>query len=213
MKTARTKKMSLNKATPENRKDRVGKSGIYPMSGPLPKGNAQIRGMMEWGQAERGAAGYSEHGGSGLQFESGLLLGGYDANQPHLDSSVSAKSLSASVWPAYCEWLTTNFRGLDMTLERVDQKGTSIVDVRERPFRSLKPRLLENGVWALTLAMDAGPRKSRFNLAGPQSITLHRNASGYPTHLEIDYSAGRAVLHFASAHIAQQEFTGNSWGE
>jgi hypothetical protein len=37
------------------RKDEVGRSGIYPMSGPHPAGNAEIRGQASWGQGERGA--------------------------------------------------------------------------------------------------------------------------------------------------------------
>lgn len=46
------------------RRDEVGGSGVYPMSGPLPAGDAVIRGQMEWGQGERGAAGYENHGES-----------------------------------------------------------------------------------------------------------------------------------------------------
>ncbi|GIV96797.1 MAG: hypothetical protein KatS3mg057_1454 [Herpetosiphonaceae bacterium] len=36
------------------------------MSGPHPEGDAEIRGQMEWGQGERGAAGYKDSGSSKL---------------------------------------------------------------------------------------------------------------------------------------------------
>jgi putative phosphoribosyl transferase len=61
------------------RKDEVGGSGVYPASGPHPSGNAEIQGQASWGQGERGAAGYQDHGSSELNYEGGQLLGGYDA--------------------------------------------------------------------------------------------------------------------------------------
>jgi hypothetical protein len=48
----------------KGRVDRTGKSGVYPASGPLPKGDAEIRTPAAWGQGERGAAGYTDHGDS-----------------------------------------------------------------------------------------------------------------------------------------------------
>lgn len=50
------------------RKDVVGKSGVYRVSGPQPPGNAPIVAMASWGQGARGAAGYEDHGESELFF-------------------------------------------------------------------------------------------------------------------------------------------------
>lgn len=60
------------------RKDEVGKSGVYPASGPYPEGNAELRGQASWGQGERGAAGYEDHGSSELSYAGGQVLGGGD---------------------------------------------------------------------------------------------------------------------------------------
>ncbi len=46
------------------RKDVVGRSGVYRVSGPQPHGDAPIVGMASWGQGSRGAAGYEDHGES-----------------------------------------------------------------------------------------------------------------------------------------------------
>jgi len=46
------------------RKDTVGRSGVYRVSGPPPPGDAPIVGMSSWGQGPRGAAGFEDHGGS-----------------------------------------------------------------------------------------------------------------------------------------------------
>jgi hypothetical protein len=49
----------------KGRRDEVGRSRVYPASGPLPpRKGAVIRGQAEWGQGERGAAGYEDHGES-----------------------------------------------------------------------------------------------------------------------------------------------------
>jgi len=48
------------------RKDAVGKTGVYRVSGPQPPGDAPIVAMGSWGQGARGAAGYEDHGESEL---------------------------------------------------------------------------------------------------------------------------------------------------
>lgn len=48
------------------RKDDVGRSGVYPMSGPHPPGDAPIVTPAAWGQGKRGAAGFEDHGESEL---------------------------------------------------------------------------------------------------------------------------------------------------
>ena len=46
------------------RVEEVGRSGVYPASGPLPPGDAAVRTQAEWGQGERGVEGYEDHGWS-----------------------------------------------------------------------------------------------------------------------------------------------------
>lgn len=50
------------------RKDVIGRSGVYRVSGPQPAGDAPIVPMASWGQGKRGAAGYEDHGESELFF-------------------------------------------------------------------------------------------------------------------------------------------------
>jgi putative phosphoribosyl transferase len=65
------------------RKDETGGSGVYPASGPYPAGDAEVREQASWGQGVRGAAGYEDHGSSGLIYEGGQVLGGYSAEDRH----------------------------------------------------------------------------------------------------------------------------------
>ncbi len=50
------------------RKDEVGGSGVYPMSGPHPKGDAPVVPEGAWGQGERGVAGYADSGTSEIYY-------------------------------------------------------------------------------------------------------------------------------------------------
>ncbi len=60
------------------RRDETGLSGVYPASqAEGAAGDAPLRGEEEWGQGERGAAGYEDSGSSELNFdlerETGLM--------------------------------------------------------------------------------------------------------------------------------------------
>lgn len=74
MATKKTEKRAKNRESGlpgggAGRKDRVGGSGVYPMSGPHPKGDAPLVWPGAWGQGKRGAAGYEDHGESELQIQ------------------------------------------------------------------------------------------------------------------------------------------------
>src|SRR5512142_3073586 len=59
------------------RRDEVGPTGVYPMSGGIPEGHhPEIRTPASWGQGDRGAEGYNDSGGSELYMHDGQLLGG-----------------------------------------------------------------------------------------------------------------------------------------
>src|SRR5262245_52096336 len=74
-----SKKEQKHESTPApssggvGRREDVRGSGVYPASGPWPEGDAPFRGMAEWGQGERGAAGYEDHGESELSLGPGAL--------------------------------------------------------------------------------------------------------------------------------------------
>lgn len=69
--------------------------GVRPLStGTRPGGDAELRGMMAWGQGERGAAGYEDSGGSELVMRDGQLLGGLTAGPggaPEIDIHAGAR--------------------------------------------------------------------------------------------------------------------------
>src|SRR6266545_4242305 len=64
----------------QGRKDKIEKSGVYPVSALEDASpDAMVHGEASWGQGERGAAGYEDSGGSELIYlgkELGLIGGG-----------------------------------------------------------------------------------------------------------------------------------------
>jgi hypothetical protein len=73
----------------KGRRDEVGPTGVYPMSGGIPPGHhLEVRTPAAWGQGERGAEGYNDAGGSELVMRDGQLLGGLTAGpggEPTID--------------------------------------------------------------------------------------------------------------------------------
>lgn len=71
------------------RRDEVGPTGVYPMSGGIPEGkHPELRTPAAWGQGDRGAEGYEDSGGSELYMHEGQLLGGLTAGpggEPTID--------------------------------------------------------------------------------------------------------------------------------
>jgi hypothetical protein len=69
--TAGKKKIRTDRGVPgegAGRRDEVGRTGVWPMSGPLPPTpEARTVGQQEFGQGSRGAAGYRDSGESELR--------------------------------------------------------------------------------------------------------------------------------------------------
>ena len=65
-KTKPAAKRASARSKESRRIDRVGRSGVYPMSGPRAPAGAEMVWPGSWGQGKRGAAGYEDHGESEL---------------------------------------------------------------------------------------------------------------------------------------------------
>jgi hypothetical protein len=73
--------------------------------------------------------------------------------------------------------------------------------------------LLDNSVGAITVVAEGKPKKIRLNVAGPQKLTLYRNAAGWATKLEITHARGTAILHLTGEIELPPDMSSNAWGE
>jgi hypothetical protein len=221
MKNGRSMKKEKSKAERQGntRKDYVGHSGIYPMSGPHPSGNAPLKGQMEWGQGERGAAGYEDSGRSELSLHSGTLLGGFDREWPGATAfergpdGAAAREIAVAEWPAFCDWLSQSFHGIEISIERREPDGDVVALCRDCPFDRITARLLQHGVGAIRVVVEAKAGDRIFDVPGPKKIRLHTNPAGWPTHLEIACETEQVLVLFTGAAQSGPTYTGNSWGE
>jgi hypothetical protein len=203
----------------KTRKDYVGRSGVYPMSGPHPPQNAPLKGQMEWGQGERGAAGYEDSGRSELSLHSGTLLGGFDREWPGAPAfergpdGAMAREITVAEWPAFCDWLSQSFHGIEISIERHEAGGEIVALCRDCPFKRITAGLLQNGVGAIRVFAETKARQRIFEVPGPKRIRLHTNPAGWPTQLEIDCETEQVLLLFTGEAQSAPTYTGNSWGE
>ena len=123
------------------RKDEVGRSGVYPVSGPHPQGNAEIKGQASWGQGERGAAGYEDHGGSELTFEGGELLGGFNIGpggepQPSAPANRGEVDVPHDQWQAFLDGFSRQHMNWLATVE-VTTPMARLISVKERRLKGV----------------------------------------------------------------------------
>ncbi len=165
----------------KGRRDEVGRSGVYPMSGPHPKGPAEIRTEASWGQGERGAAGYEDHGTSELTYEEGQLLGGSEDES----AEVPEGEVPRAQWVRYFDLLSKRLRGSRVRIEvgsdhRVEQHDVMLDGIGA----DLKDR--ENSV-SITAGSDSVGRVTHL-IPAVRSVKMYR-ADGVHV-LEIESARG-----------------------
>ncbi len=87
----------------------------------MPKKDVPIRRQMEWGQGERGVAGYEDHGSSELKFEGGELFDGLDENWAGVFTksalrAAEGREVPLAAWPLFCERFTRHYAGVVTTI-------------------------------------------------------------------------------------------------
>ncbi len=155
------------------RRDEVGRSGVYPVTGPLPLGPAEVRPAASFGQGERGAAGYEDHGTSGLTYTGGQVLGALSpeaSNVIDLDELLRAREIPREQWRSFFDQLSKALIGHNVTVQ-VREGDKAHTEQRNLPLQGI--------------AADTKDREHIVNL------TVGHNGSDEVTHL---INARRATL-------------------
>lgn len=197
---------SARKSVPKKAglRDEVGRSGIYPVSGPLPKNEAPIRSQMEWGQGERGVAGYEDSGSSELTYLGGELLGGLDEEWAAIFSknalqAAEGRSVPLAAWPVFCEWFTRHYAGVTTTITFTDGQAGFPVAAKRLALVKMWARVMENKVDAISVQLDRKPNDYLLNVTGVKRMTYVTLANGEPKSLSLERREGRVMLMFGDA--------------
>jgi hypothetical protein len=127
------------------------------MSGPLPRGEAVIRTEAEWGQGERGAAGYEDSGESGLEATLGsneprrgarrTTSAKRQRSSTRQPSTVEARKIPQHQWVQFFNDFSRRHAGWLAEVEVREQGDASRVEARRLPFEGitvdLKPGALD----------------------------------------------------------------------
>lgn len=186
------------------RKDEVGGSGVYPMSGPHPQGNVEIKGQASWGQGGRGAAGYEDHGGSELTFEDGQLLGGFNTGpggepQPYAPSTTGEVDVPHDQWQAFLDSFSRQHMNWLVTVEVAGTMGR-LAAVKERPLQGISFDQHDGNEHAYVQIGEKPEEHVTHPVERPTRITIKQTPTGAHEGLEIASADGSITsIRFRSA--------------
>jgi hypothetical protein len=139
---ARSRSGAADKGEPgggKGRREEARGSGVYPMSGPWPRGQAKIQAQASWGQGARGAAGYQDHGDSGLD-TTGAALTTAESSRPTTAESSSPPADQEIVrrqWSKFLDDFSRGHDGWTMEMDIIPGGDRNAIEVRDLPFHGL----------------------------------------------------------------------------
>lgn len=120
---------------------------------------------------------------------------------------------SESSWEALCGWLTRDLRGMMTTIERREKGADWVVECLSFPMESVATRMTSNGVQVISVELRVNGSRKLFEVPGPNSIVVRRNAAGWPIRVELGYEEGQLVLLFSGQMDPERRASSNTWGE
>lgn len=111
-------------------------------------------------------------------------------------------SLSPSSWEALCNWLTRDLRGMITTVERYQEGEGWLMECHPSPLESVTTHQTLNGVRVISIGVRMNGTCKMIELTGTNTISLRRNAAGWPIKVEFGYEGGRLALLFSGAGVA-----------
>jgi hypothetical protein len=127
--------------------------------------------------------------------------------------SETSQTPSASFWETLCEWLTRDLRGMMTTIERREKGGDWVVECQSFPMETVTTHMMSNGVRVISVGLRVNGNRKLFEVPGPNSIGVRRNAAGWPIRVELGYEEGQLVLLFSGQMDPARRSSSNTWGE
>ena len=195
------KRESGNPGGGQGRRDDVGLSGVYPMSGPHPPGNAPIRTEAAWGQGERGAAGYEDHGSSELRHEEVQAMGGGEQTSkagPGMEAARgNGREIPRGEWLSFLDGFSRQHEGWLVTLEVPEEQGRSEVEAKDLKLEGITPAHSEgHDRISIALGLEPDDHLTHF-VSDPIRLTFMEEEGGGHLGLQIEAADGsRTVVRF-----------------
>lgn len=209
---------------PENvRRDEVGRSGVYPMSGPHAFGDVPIRGQMEWGQGERGVAGYYDHGGSELSYEGGQLLGGLTAGPSgapgpdpgaHERDRLLTFEIPREEWPAFFDSFSRQHEGWLVTVEVIDPDTGWHSLARDCALSGVTAELRQPGKDTVSIVLGKMPTDLSHPISAVTRVWLKKTPEGAAEAIAFESAtSSNTILRFRSPVLPETVDDVLLWGQ
>ncbi len=121
--------------------------------------------------------------------------------------------LTRTSWQILCAWLSHDLKGIETTIERRSQNGEWVVECVSYPLESVTTRWGANGVQVVSIKVKVNGNIRLFEVPGPNSLEVRRNAAGWPIRIELGNGEGQTVLLFSGQTDPQRWASSNAWGE
>jgi len=188
------------------RKDEVGRSGVYPFTSSQSPKSAEVRTAGSWGQGERVAKGYEDHGGSELSYEGGQLLGALEEG----GDSLYARSQSGDIeippeeWMSFFDSFSWQHEGW-LASVKVSQGSEQKWEVKERKLSGISSdHLTARDEIYITIDRDEGGQLTH-PIKNPMKVVFRRDLEG--AHEGIDIVSADATTTSIRFRIASRPET------
>jgi putative phosphoribosyl transferase len=189
----------------QGRKDAVDRSGVYPLLQPDAPGTAEVRVAGTWGQGDRGAAGYEDHGGSQFSYRGGQLLGALETHRGNLvfEPQTGSAELSPEEWIPFFNSFSRQHEGwlADITIRKEGEEKTEVRDCRLQGISS--DHLSARDEIYLSFGRGQGDHITHA-IKNPIKTIFQRDARGAHAGIEITSSDGTITnLRFRAAALPE----------
>jgi hypothetical protein len=169
------------------------------MSGPHPPGNAPIRTEAAWGQGERGAEGYTDHGSSQPTYEGGQVLGGYQENAPRAGPGPEpaeqvGREIPHGEWLSFLDSFSRQHEGWLVRMEVAEGQGSSGLQAKDLKFEGATPEHSE-GHDRISIALGQAPDDHLTHFINdPLRVVFVEGRGGGQMGLQIEAADGSRTL-------------------
>ena len=176
----------------QGRKDEVGRSGVYPFSGPDTPQAAEVRPAGAWGQGERSAAGHEEHGRSRLTYEAGQRAEAHEEGGENLaaHSETGSVQIPPEEWISFFNGFSRQHEGwlVSITVTHGNEQNTQIRGCR---LEGISSDHVTTG-HEINLALDrTDGRHLTHPVKNPKKVVFRRDLQGAHEGIDITSADGK----------------------
>lgn len=193
----------------QGRRDIVGRSGVYPASGPLPPGDAPLQPMGSLGQGARGAQGYNDGGDSEIFFVGAELTAKEQVGAPGPGEPPTRKMKKREIprqeWLDFVDRFSEQHEGWLSTLYTIDGDHQRLILARDLPLQAVAASLGHGDRETISISFaNSRTTMIEHNQSNVEHVYLLQNPDGAHAGLLLEgFQQERTLLLFRSPMLPE----------